>query len=79
MTNWWRMCRSSYSVTGRAGPSRRLAASSGVSARTLTRRFKSATGVSISEYLQRRRLDEAQALLRPNLSVTEVASSVGLS
>ena len=57
-----------------------LAASSGVSARTLTRRFKSATGVSISEYLQRRRLDEAQALLRrTNLSVTEVASSVGLS
>ena len=56
-----------------------LAASSGVSARTLTRRFKSATGVSISEYLQLRRLDEAQALLRrTNLSVTEVGSAVGI-
>ena len=56
-----------------------LAASSGVSERTLTRRFKSATGVSISAYLRQRRLDEAQALLRcTNLSVTEVGSAVGL-
>lgn len=56
-----------------------LAASSGVSARTLTRRFKSATGVSISEYLQQHRLDEAQALLRrTNLSVIEIGSAVGL-
>ena len=56
-----------------------LAASSGVSERTLARRFRSATGVSISGYLQQRRLDEAQALLRrTNLSVTEVGSAVGL-
>ena len=57
-----------------------LAAQLGVSPRTLIRRFKSATGVSIGQYLQQRRLDEAQALLRrTNLSITEVGVAVGLS
>jgi transcriptional regulator GlxA family with amidase domain len=57
-----------------------LAAQLGVSPRTLIRRFKSATGVSIGEYLQQRRLDEAQALLRrTNLSITEVGVAVGLN
>ena len=55
-----------------------LASQLGVSSRTLIRRFKSATGVTISTYLRERRLDEAQSLLRrTNLSVTEVGSSVG--
>ena len=50
------------------------------SPRTLIRRFKSATGVSIGQYLQQRRLDEAQALLRrTNLSITEVGVAVGLN
>ena len=57
-----------------------LAAQLGVSPRTLIRRFKSATGVSIGQYLQQRRLDEAQALLRrTNLSITEVGVAVGLN
>lgn len=56
-----------------------LATQLGVSPRTLIRRFKSATGVSIGRYLQQRRLDEAQALLRrTNLSITEVGVAVGL-
>ena len=57
-----------------------LASRLGVSARTLTRRFRSATGVSFSDYLQQRRLDEAQSLLRrTNLSITEVGSTVGFN
>ena len=57
-----------------------LAEQLGVSPRTLIRRFKSATGVSIGQYLQQRRLDEAQALLRrTNLSITEVGVAVGLN
>ena len=57
-----------------------LSAKLGVSARTLTRRFKSATGVSISGYIQQRRLDEAQSLLRrTNLSITEVGVAVGIN
>jgi len=57
-----------------------LAAQLGVSPRTLIRRFKSATGVSIGQYLLQRRLDEAQALLRrTNLSITEVGTAVGIS
>jgi len=56
--------------------SRRL----GVSARTLTRRFKFAAGLSIGDYVLQRRLDEAQSLLkRTNLSITEVAFAVGLT
>jgi AraC-like DNA-binding protein len=57
-----------------------LAARFGVSARTLSRRFKMAAGLSIGDYALRRRLDEAQSLLRrTNLSVTEVAFEVGLT
>ena len=57
-----------------------LATQLGVSPRTLIRRFKSATGVSIGQYLQQRRLDEAQALLRrTNLSITEVGVAVGIN
>ena len=56
----------------------KLASMLGISSRTLIRRFKSATGVTISGYLRERRLDEAQSLLRrTNLSVTEVGSAVG--
>ena len=52
----------------------------GVSARTLARRFSAATGVSITEYRQLRRLDEAQALLRrTNLSIMEIGHAVGLA
>ncbi|MDA9942067.1 helix-turn-helix domain-containing protein [Luminiphilus sp.] len=52
----------------------------GVSARTLARRFSAATGVSITEYRQQRRLDEAQALLRrTNLSIMEIGHAVGLA
>ena len=57
-----------------------LADKLGVSARTLARRFSAATGVSMTEYRQQRRLDEAQALLRrTNLSIMEIGHAVGLS
>ena len=57
-----------------------LARRLGVSARTLTRRFKYAAGLSIGDYVLQRRLDEAQALLRrTNLAITEVAFAVGLT
>ena len=50
-----------------------------ISTRTLTRRFKAATGVCMSGYLQQRRIDEAQSLLRrTNLSITEVGNTIGL-
>ena len=52
----------------------------GVSARTLARRFSAATGVSMTEYRQPRRLAEAQALLRrTNLSIMEIVRAVGLT
>ena len=57
-----------------------LARRLGVSARTLTRRFKYATGLSMGDYVLQRRLDEAQSLLRrTNLAITEVAFAVGLT
>jgi transcriptional regulator GlxA family with amidase domain len=56
-----------------------LAAQLGVSARTLARRFRVATGMTPGRYLQKLRLDEAQVLLRrTNLSITEVGLLVGL-
>ena len=56
-----------------------LASQLDCSARTLTRRFKSATGVTPSRYLQTQRLAAARELLRTtNLSVGEVAFRVGL-
>ena len=62
------------------GNLKRLSAHLGISTRTLSRRFKMATGVPPGAYLQKLRLDEAQALLRgTNLSVTEIGLAVGLS
>jgi len=51
----------------------------GVSARTLNRRFRQATGLSPQAWLQRLRVQQARELLRhSNLSVSEVAWQVGL-
>jgi len=61
-------------------PAQDMAQRLGVSARTLARRFSAATGVSMTEYRQQRRLDEAQALLRrTNLSIMEIGHAVGLT
>jgi len=61
-------------------PLQDMAQKLGVSARTLARRFSAATGVSMTEYRQQRRLDEAQALLRrTNLSIMEIGHAVGLT
>lgn len=50
----------------------------GVSARSLNRRFKNATGLSPGSYLQQQRLNTARDLLRTsNLSIAEVANAVG--
>jgi transcriptional regulator GlxA family with amidase domain len=50
----------------------------GVSARSLNRRFKNATGLSPNLYLQQQRLNTARELLRTsNLSIAEVAHAVG--
>ena len=49
------------------------------SARTLSRRFRAATGVSASQYLRIQRMTQAKELLRTtNLSVGEVSWQVGL-
>jgi transcriptional regulator GlxA family with amidase domain len=55
-----------------------VAARFGMSGRTLARRFKSATGDSPSEYLRRIRVEAAkELLLKPNLTVAEIAVQVG--
>lgn len=55
-----------------------LAHELGISARSLNRRFKNATGLSPGAYLQQQRLNTARDLLRTsNLSITEVASAAG--
>jgi len=52
----------------------------GVSTRTLTRRFKSATGTSATQYWQQLRIDTAKELLTSsNLSVLEISDIVGYS
>lgn len=50
----------------------------GMSQRNFTRRFRSATNMTPSQYLQIQRLNEAQELLKnSNLSITEIAYRVG--
>jgi len=57
----------------------RLAAFLGISSRSLSRRFKEATGYSPQAYLQSQRIASARDLLRrSNLSVSEIAWQVGL-
>lgn len=55
-----------------------LAKKLGCSSRTLNRRFNRALGYSPSQYIQRRRAEEAAQLLRTtNASISEVANRVG--
>ncbi len=55
-----------------------LARELGISARSLNRRFKNATGLSPGIYLQQQRFNTARDLLRTsNLTITEVANAVG--
>jgi len=55
-----------------------LAAASGLSVRTLNRRFKQASGMSPGTYLTQRRIEEARSLLmETNLPVAEVGWQVG--
>ncbi|MBL4615806.1 MAG: helix-turn-helix domain-containing protein [Magnetovibrio sp.] len=55
-----------------------LAAHHSVSVRTLTRRFKKANGVNLSEYLQNLRLEYTKQLLETtNLSIERVVERVG--
>lgn len=57
-----------------------LANQLGISARSLNRRFKNATGLSPNVYLQQQRLNTARELLRTsNLTISEVANAVGYS
>lgn len=57
-----------------------LASAIELTPRTLTRRFKRAVGRSPNEYLQYLRMEEARTLLNhSNLSITEVAWSVGVN
>lgn len=57
-----------------------LAAHHAVSVRTLTRRFKKANGVNISQYLQNLRLEFTKQLLQStNLSIEQVVERVGYS
>jgi transcriptional regulator GlxA family with amidase domain len=57
-----------------------LAAQSGISVRSLNRRFRRATGRTPMQYLQQIRLDNAKELLRAsNLSIAEVAFNSGFA
>lgn len=61
-----------------AGAVARCAGMSGLSARTFNRRFRAATGLSPSEYLQYLRIEEAKQLLETTPSPIEgIAESVG--
>lgn len=55
-----------------------LATNVGLSVRTFNRRFKQATGITASDYLQNIRLNNAKELLRTsNLAIAEVAAQCG--
>jgi transcriptional regulator GlxA family with amidase domain len=57
---------------------KRLAAQANCSPRTLLRRFKSSTGLTPNDYLQRLRIGAAQnALRQPAHSLEQVAEQVG--
>jgi transcriptional regulator GlxA family with amidase domain len=55
-----------------------LAKLAGMSARSMTRAFRLSTGVSIAEYRQHMRLENAKMLLRqPGVSIDRIAAQVG--
>ncbi|MFC3031256.1 GlxA family transcriptional regulator [Pseudoalteromonas fenneropenaei] len=57
-----------------------LAEQFGISYRTLTRRFKQATGQSVLDYLQKLRVEAAIELLASsNLTIQDIALAIGLS
>lgn len=57
-----------------------IAESLGISASSLTRKFKSRLGVSPREYINRQKVEEAQKLLLENeLTLTEIAVRLGFS
>ncbi len=59
-------------------PVARMAARSGLSERTFTRRFKTATGYSPVDYIQTMRIEEAKQLLETTSEPTDaVAAQVG--
>ena len=59
-------------------PIAELSKQSGISGRSLQRRFKQATGQSIQQYLQEKRIEEARSLLaETDLSIAEVGQWVG--
>ena len=55
----------------------RLAAQANCSPRTLLRRFKSSTGLTPNDYLQRVRISAAQQLLRGPQALEQIAEQVG--
>ena len=59
-------------------PVKAAVAESGIAERTLKRRFKVATGMSLMEYVQNLRIERAKQLLESSeLAVDEIAASVG--
>lgn len=57
-----------------------LAAATGLSVRHLCRAFRAATGLSPYQYILRRRVDRATALIRDSdLSLEEIAETVGFA
>ena len=55
----------------------RLADIANLSERTLLRRFKKATGLTPTEYIQHLRIDRARELLGLSINIDEVAWQVG--
>jgi len=70
--NWLREHFRDADVLGQA------VARAGIAERTLKRRFRSATGMSLIDYVQKLRIEEAQRLLeRGSLPVEEISAAVG--
>ena len=64
---------------GEDRPLAQLAPLAGMSVRNLTRQFRAATGISLSEYITRLKLERARHLMRdPGLSLEAVADQSGL-
>jgi transcriptional regulator GlxA family with amidase domain len=61
-----------------ANPVQRMGDIAGLNARTFSRRFRAATGLSPIEYVQRVRIEEAkQSLERTSVSIDDLAAEVG--
>lgn len=72
-----KVCHKMQQTPDEAHSIEKWAASTGMSVRTFSRRFKKETGVAFSEWKKRMRLLESVVMLKNNRSVTQVALDLG--